>query len=44
MGEMAEGFLLGSERVQPERLLGAGYSFRFQILEPAMRAAVLSRM
>lgn len=44
MGEMADAFLLGSERVQPERLLGAGYSFRFQILEPAMRAAVLSRM
>jgi hypothetical protein len=44
MGEMADGMLLASDRVQPERLLTAGYPFRFQILEPALRAAVLSRM
>jgi uncharacterized protein (TIGR01777 family) len=44
MGEMADAVLLGSDRVLPERLLAAGYSFRFQILEPALRAAVLSRM
>jgi uncharacterized protein (TIGR01777 family) len=44
MGEMADGVLLGSNRVRPEKLLAAGYSFRFQILEPALRAAVLSRM
>ncbi|MGH9745861.1 MAG: TIGR01777 family oxidoreductase [Candidatus Acidiferrales bacterium] len=44
LGEMADAMLLASERVQPEKLLSAGYSFRFQILEPALRAAVLSRM
>ncbi len=44
MGEMADALLLGSDRVIPEGLLAAGYSFRFQILEPALRAAVLSRM
>ncbi|MGA8142729.1 MAG: TIGR01777 family oxidoreductase [Candidatus Acidiferrales bacterium] len=44
MGEMADAVLLASDRVQPERILAAGYGFRFQILEPALRAAVLSRM
>lgn len=44
MGEMADALLLGSDRVVPEKLLAAGFSFRFQILEPALRAAVLSRM
>ena len=43
-GEMADALLLGSDRVQPEKLLAAGFPFRFQILEPALRAAVLSRM
>ena len=43
-GEMADAALLASDRVQPERLLAAGYAFRFQILEPALRVAVLSRM
>jgi len=44
MGEMADAVLLGSDRVKPERMLAAGYKFRFEILEPALRAAVLSRM
>jgi len=44
LGDMADEMLLASQRVQPERLLSAGFSFRFQILEPALRAAVLSRM
>ena len=44
LGEFADAALLASDRVQPERLLAAGYAFRFQILEPALRAAVLSRM
>ena len=44
MGEMADALLLGSDRVVPEKLLAAGFPFRFQILEPALRAAVLSRM
>ena len=44
MGEMADALLLSSDRVKPERILAAGYKFRFEILEPALRAAVLSRM
>ncbi|HKD63222.1 MAG TPA: TIGR01777 family oxidoreductase [Candidatus Acidoferrales bacterium] len=44
MGEMADAILLSSNRVKPERMLAAGYKFRFEILEPALRAAVLSRM
>jgi uncharacterized protein (TIGR01777 family) len=44
LGEMADALLLGSDRVQPEKLLAAGFPFRFQILEPALRAAILSRM
>jgi len=44
MGEMADAILLSSDRVKPERMLAAGYKFRFEILEPALRAAVLSRM
>ncbi|MGA8307859.1 MAG: TIGR01777 family oxidoreductase [Candidatus Acidiferrales bacterium] len=44
MGEMADAVLLSSDRVKPERMLAAGYKFRFEILEPALRAAVLSCM
>lgn len=44
MGEMADAVLLSSNRVKPERILAAGYKFRFEILEPALRGAVLSRM
>jgi uncharacterized protein (TIGR01777 family) len=44
MGEMADAVLLSSDRVKPEKILAAGYKFRFEILEPALRAAVLSRM
>jgi hypothetical protein len=44
LGEMADAVLLSSDRVKPERTLAAGYKFRFEILEPALRAAVLSRM
>jgi uncharacterized protein (TIGR01777 family) len=44
MGEMADAVLLSSDRVKPEQILAAGYKFRFEILEPALRAAVLSRM
>jgi uncharacterized protein (TIGR01777 family) len=44
MGEMADAVLLSSDRVKPERMLAAGYRFRFEVLEPALRAAVLSRM
>jgi len=44
MGEMADAVLLSSDRVKPEKMLAGGYKFRFEILEPALRAAVLSRM
>jgi uncharacterized protein len=44
MGEMADAVLLSSDRVKPDQMLAAGYKFRFEILEPALRAAVLSRM
>lgn len=36
-GEMADGALLVSQRVDPVRLRGAGYAFRFPELEPALR-------
>lgn len=35
-GEMAE-LMLGSQRVVPERALAAGFKFRFETLEPALR-------
>jgi uncharacterized protein (TIGR01777 family) len=37
MGEMGEEFLLGSRRVQPTKLLAAGYRFRFPDLADALR-------
>ena len=37
LGEMGEEFLLGSRRVQPEKLLAAGYRFRFPDLADALR-------
>ncbi len=37
MGEMGEEFLLASRRIQPAKLLTAGYRFRFPELEPALR-------
>jgi len=40
-GEMAEALLLGSARVQPIRLEGSGYRFRFPGLEMALRHLVL---
>jgi uncharacterized protein (TIGR01777 family) len=36
-GEMGDEFLLGSRRVQPAKLLAAGYRFRFPELEDAVR-------
>jgi NAD dependent epimerase/dehydratase family enzyme len=36
-GEMADATLLASTRVRPERLLAAGYRFRFPDLEGALR-------
>ena len=37
MGEMGEEFLLSSRRIQPAKLLAAGYRFRFPELEQAVR-------
>jgi uncharacterized protein len=37
MGEMGEEFLLASRRIQPAKLLAAGYAFRFPELEQALR-------
>jgi hypothetical protein len=37
MGEMGEEFLLASRRVQPAKLLAAGYRFRFPELADALR-------
>jgi uncharacterized protein len=42
MGEMADEVLLGSQRVQPKRLLASGYQFRFPELEAAF-ANILGR-
>jgi uncharacterized protein len=38
LGEMADGLLLASLRVMPERLLATGYQFRYAEFEPALRA------
>ena len=40
LGEMADALLLGSQRVLPEKLLGSSYKFRFEHLEPALRAVL----
>jgi uncharacterized protein (TIGR01777 family) len=37
LGEMADEMLLGSTRVEPARLLAAGYNFKFPTLEGALR-------
>jgi uncharacterized protein len=36
-GEMADDLLLSSQRVEPKRLIDAGYEFKFPKLEPALR-------
>jgi uncharacterized protein (TIGR01777 family) len=38
LGEMADGLLLASQRVIPEKLRAAGYRFRYENLEDALRA------
>lgn len=44
LGEMADALLLSSQRVQPERLLAAGFAYRFNHIEPALRALLLGRV
>ncbi len=36
-GEMGEALLLSSQRVQPVKLQESGYSFKYAVLEPALR-------
>lgn len=36
-GEMADGLLLSSTRVRPDKLLASGYQFRFPDLEPGLK-------
>ncbi len=38
LGEIADALLLSSQRVRPERLLAAGFAFRYAELEAALRA------
>jgi len=40
LGEMADGLLLSSQRAKPERLVIAGFRFRFENLEGALRHAL----
>jgi uncharacterized protein len=40
LGEMADALLLASQRMRPERLMEAGYSFHFENLDDALRAAL----
>jgi uncharacterized protein len=44
LGELADALLLSSQRVEPERLAAARYSFRFNHIEPALRAAIVNQM
>lgn len=37
LGEMGEEFILSSRRIQPAKLLAAGYQFQFPELEGALR-------
>lgn len=41
LGEMANELLLTSQRVKPEKLLVAGFQFRYENLESALRAIVV---
>jgi uncharacterized protein (TIGR01777 family) len=40
LGEMGEEVLLSSQRAVPTRLLGAGYTFKYETIEPALRAVL----
>lgn len=44
LGELADALLLSSQRVEPERLGAARYAFRFNHVEPALRAAIVHQM
>jgi uncharacterized protein len=40
LGEMADALLLSSQRAQPERLISAGFKFRFENLDSTLRAVL----
>ena len=42
-GEMGDALLLGSQRVEPERLKSTGYQFQYSQLEPALAAILRER-
>ncbi len=44
MGEMGEEFILSSRRIQPAKLLAAGYQFRFPKLEEALQHEMQNQM
>ncbi|HLV93796.1 MAG TPA: TIGR01777 family oxidoreductase [Candidatus Acidoferrales bacterium] len=41
--EMADELLLSSQRVQPQKLIAAGYAFRFPELDPALKTILTQR-
>jgi NAD dependent epimerase/dehydratase family enzyme len=41
-GEMGESTILASQRVVPTRLLGAGFSFRYETLDAALPTVLAS--
>jgi uncharacterized protein (TIGR01777 family) len=40
LGEMADALLLSGARVVPERLVESGFTFRYPVLEPALKAVL----
>ncbi len=44
MGEMAEEVLLGSQRVEPQRLLASSYEFKFPELQPTLEHLLGTRV
>ncbi|MEW6157290.1 MAG: TIGR01777 family oxidoreductase [Verrucomicrobiota bacterium] len=44
LGEMADGLLLSSARVHPERLIESGYQFKYSKVDQALCAAVAGHM
>jgi uncharacterized protein (TIGR01777 family) len=43
LGEMADGLLLASQRVIPEKLRATGYQFRYENLEGALRVIIAAK-
>lgn len=43
LGQMADGLLLASQRVQPEKLTASGYMFHHESLQPALQAILANQ-